>query len=198
MIYNQLGFLYQYQRHGYIRLSRIQMLIMLAPKRFTSRYRTYVGNNLVIWKSKKQTIVARYTVELSIELWHIQSARWCGFNLVDRSWGPTDTSFAHALWQSSRNIHCKQSNVSWEDQTYWVWLSLCTWKCDEWTCVYSLHSFRGSDYRFIHQTIDGMSVRNTLCQVGHVWYICSSLRGSIRRFSHTLLTIILDIKSTNV
>ena len=41
----------------------------MIDRRSTPKYYTFVGGNLVTWRSKKQPIVARSNVEANFELW---------------------------------------------------------------------------------------------------------------------------------
>ena len=37
--------------------------LLLTDRRFTTRYYEFLGGNIISWKSKKQSVVARSTVE---------------------------------------------------------------------------------------------------------------------------------------
>ena len=45
-------------------IDRIQLCWAITNRRSTTRYCLFIGGNLVTWRSKKQFVVARYTVEI--------------------------------------------------------------------------------------------------------------------------------------
>ena len=58
----------------------------IIDKRSSSGYFTFVGGNMVTWKSKKQKVVARSSVEAEIEAWLMECVNCCGWEIWYVNW----------------------------------------------------------------------------------------------------------------
>ena len=52
-----------------------------GDRKTTTGYYTFVGGNLMTWRSKKQDAVSRSSAKAEIDLWLMQHARWCGHKI---------------------------------------------------------------------------------------------------------------------
>ena len=69
-----------YRKHEHVHIARYSSSGYTGnrgDRKSNIGYCTFVGGNLVTLRSKKQNVVSRSSVELNIELWLIQHARWC-------------------------------------------------------------------------------------------------------------------------
>ena len=64
-----------FSKHNYLKVevfTDVDWAGAVDDRKSTSGYCTFVGGNLVTWKSKKQSVVARSSVEAEYrELWHM-------------------------------------------------------------------------------------------------------------------------------
>jgi len=71
-----------YECHGHMRIEGFtdgDWAGDVTNRRSTSRYFTFVGGNLVTWRSKKQNVVSRSFAKLSIGVWHMVCVRFFGY-----------------------------------------------------------------------------------------------------------------------
>lgn len=56
----------------------------MNDRRYNSGYCTFVGGNLLTWRSKEQTVVVRSTMRQNINLWHLAFVNLCGKSLDEK------------------------------------------------------------------------------------------------------------------
>lgn len=119
------GILYSNHGHGWVEgFSNADWAGSPVDRQSMNGYCTFVGGNLVSWKSKKQAVVAWSSAE--------SEYRAMGYTICELMWVKRflteldftfDSSFV--VWLSSYYSHFFQSCVSWQDETRWDRLSFC-------------------------------------------------------------------------
>lgn len=63
----------------------------LDDRRSTSGYCTFVGGNLVSWRSKKKLLWLDPQQRLNFDLWHMVCVKCCGYGFFSQNWGSSKT-----------------------------------------------------------------------------------------------------------
>ena len=152
----------------------------LYDRRSTSRYFTFVGGNLVTWRSKKQNIVASSSAEVEYRgmalgicemLWLRQLLQDLGYPSRQPIRLYCDNKvacdIAHNPVQHDRTKHKEVDRFFYQGEIRYKDYRIAQ------------DSIRRSAGWCPHQSSIKSVIFKVCRQVGHVWHLCTNLRGSV-------------------
>jgi hypothetical protein len=138
-----LGILYR--RNGHLKVEgfiNVDWVGFLSDSRSTTGYCTFLGGNLVTWKSKKQTVVARSSTEAEYRaMTHtISELTWLQHFLQEIEFSaPTPIRL---FCDNQAALHIESNLVFHERTKYRGWLSFHSRQDTQWRYFYTIHEVR--------------------------------------------------------